>query len=89
MSHLHITTNVGSLGSHYADRWNPGRIVEVRRNLYNLMNLIKQEQGKHPDSISLQEVGNYRVELQPRFAGPIATDANVHIGPTGPKPLPE
>ena len=61
--HLHLSANVGSLGSNYGDRQNPVRVVEVRRNVYNLLNLINQEHGKHPDSLGLQETGNHSVEL--------------------------
>ena len=45
------------------------------------MKEIEQDQGKYPDSIGLQEVGNFNVELRPRFNLPIATDSQVHVGP--------
>ena len=77
--HLHVSTNVGSLGSRSADRLNPNRVVEVRRNVYNVMDIIKQKHGKFPDSVALQETGNHEVRLQPKFGLPIATDA--HIAP--------
>ena len=79
MPYLHASTNVGSLGGIRRDGSDPEMVAEVRRNLYNAINAIKQKHAKYPDSFGIQEVGNFEVALAPRFGGPRATDEHVQV----------
>ena len=74
---LIASTNVGSLGRGEGE-WDPNEVSEVRRNLYNVNERIKQEYDKYPDVLCIQEAGNFEVEIGPQFTGgPLATDAHV------------
>ena len=60
MTYLHVSTNVGTLGK--GDRIStPESVLEVRRNVLNVLKRIKEEHGKYPDSMGLQEVGVFDV----------------------------
>ena len=76
MVYLHVSTNVGSLGRGDGE-WDPNDVSEVRRAVYDLFSRIKQEHGKYPDSLGIQEAGNLEVELGPQFEVPIASDEHV------------
>ena len=75
MVYLHLTTNVGSLGGQTTAA-NPNQVSEVRRNLYNVTNCIKDRYGSYPASIGLQETGNHEVDLGRGYGTPVATDAH-------------
>ena len=44
-----------------------------------MMNRIKERYGNFPNSIGLQEVMNYDVELSPVFGAPIGSDESVQV----------
>ena len=78
MSYLHLCTNVGSLGSEsHGD--SPDTVSTVRRNLYEVIDRVKVEHGQAPNSVGLQEVRTFGMNLAPHFSTPLATDALVYV----------
>ena len=76
MTYYHLSANVGSLGCRQLDSITPDTVPQVRRNLFNLLNQIKEAHGCYPSSVGLQESGSYTVPLAPIFGTPLADDSH-------------
>ena len=80
MPHFHLSLNVGSVGK---DGQNglPLRVeaTQVRKNIYELLEVVKRENGRYPDAVGIQELGNESFKLAPKFDAPIAWDSNVSL----------
>ena len=80
MPHFHLSLNVGSVGK---DGQNGlplrNEAIQVRKNVYELLEVVKRQNGRYPDAVGIQELGNELYKLAPKFDAPIAWDGDVSL----------